>query len=120
MPDLSSAASAANFSTESDAVGAGQFVPESVVSLLWNPWSVSRGIGGQFPPESVVRLDRNTHRFCLVISFLPGFSVQSEKNNRQKRTCLIEVCVEKASSFKLRMRAVMFFNEKKDLFSIEK
>ena len=61
MPELSSAASATNFSTESDAVGAGQFVPESVVSLPWNPWSVSRGIGGQFPPESAVSLDRNTH-----------------------------------------------------------
>ncbi|WP_208599901.1 hypothetical protein, partial [Desulfomicrobium norvegicum] len=51
------------FSTESDAVGAGQFVPESVVSLPWNPWSVSHGIGGQFPPESVVSLDRNTHQY---------------------------------------------------------
>ena len=60
MPELSSAASAANFSTESDAVEAGQFGPESVVSFPWNPWSLSRGIGGQFPPESVVSLVRNT------------------------------------------------------------
>ena len=60
MPELSSAASATNFSTETDAAGVGQFVPEAVVSLPWNPWSLSHGIDGQFPPESVVRLDRNT------------------------------------------------------------
>jgi len=60
MPELSSGTSATNFSTETDAAGGGQFVPESVVSLPWNRWSLSHGIGGQFPPESVVSLDRNT------------------------------------------------------------
>ena len=55
MPELSSVAFAANFSTKSGTAEIGQFGPESVVTFNRNQWSVSAGISGQLGPEYAIQ-----------------------------------------------------------------